>query len=57
MICDLMINRLKQNDVKNNGFVLCGFPRTKLQARKLQAEGIIPSHFGCFFNISRFGCF
>lgn len=42
LIIAMVKNRLEQNDVKEKGWLLDGFPRTKAQAQALQEAGIIP---------------
>mmetsp|Transcript_82837 Transcript_82837/g.96835 ORF Transcript_82837/g.96835 Transcript_82837/m.96835 type:complete len:261 (-) Transcript_82837:395-1177(-) len=42
LIITMVKNRLNQADVKEKGWLLDGFPRTKAQAQALQEAGIIP---------------
>ncbi len=42
----LLLQRLKDPDIQNNGYVLSGYPRTKEQARALQRAGIMPARIG-----------
>ncbi|KAL5484698.1 hypothetical protein EMCRGX_G021238 [Ephydatia muelleri] len=45
MWAELIQCRLKQSDCTAKGWVLEGFPWTRLQALELQAKGVIPHHF------------
>lgn len=45
MWADLIHGRLKQSDCITKGWVLEGFPWTRLQALELQAKGVMPHHF------------
>lgn len=42
LIIEMVKKRLKQEDVKQRGWLLDGFPRTKAQAQALQDAGIVP---------------
>jgi adenylate kinase len=42
LIIQMVRNRLQQEDVKEKGWLLDGFPRTKAQAQALQDAGVIP---------------
>lgn len=42
LIIQMVKNRLEKDDVKERGWLLDGFPRTKAQAQALQDAGIIP---------------
>jgi adenylate kinase len=42
LIISMVKKRLEQNDVKEKGWLLDGFPRTKAQAQALQDAGVIP---------------
>lgn len=44
VVCGMVEERLNQEDAKKQGWLLDGFPRTRLQALKLQEAGLIPSH-------------
>ena len=45
LMIDIVLERTSQDDCKQNGWLLDGFPRTGMQAAALEAAGIIPSHF------------
>ena len=45
LIVDLICDRLKQDDCKENGWLLDGFPRTKSQANSLSNAGMVPDCF------------
>jgi len=45
LIIDLVTQRLAQDDVKHQGWLLDGFPRTKAQADSLTSKGIRPDLF------------
>eukprot|EP00744_Colponema_vietnamica_P018213 GILI01025688.1.p1 GENE.GILI01025688.1~~GILI01025688.1.p1 ORF type:complete len:272 (-),score=54.05 GILI01025688.1:111-890(-) len=45
ILVDLLKARLAQKDVKQSGWCLDGFPRTRSQALSLQLAGVIPSIF------------
>ena len=42
LIIQMVKNRLAQDDVKQKGWLLDGFPRTKAQAQALQDSGVVP---------------
>lgn len=48
VISQLIMVRLKEQDVIERGYVLEGFPRTKRQAAILAKDGYFPIHF-CFY--------
>ena len=45
LIIDVVCARLKMDDCQKNGWLLDGFPRTKLQADALSKSGMIPDCF------------
>jgi len=46
-MCDIVVERLSQEDCKKKGWLLDGFPRTKAQAEALSAAGFFPDCFIC----------
>lgn len=50
MITTLVMQRLKDPEVVEKGYVLDGFPRTKAQANSLIQAGYIPDHVGMRFR-------
>ena len=45
LIIDVVCDRLQQEDCRQKGWLLDGFPRTKSQADALKAAGMIPDCF------------
>jgi adenylate kinase len=45
LMIDIVQARLAQDDVKEKGWLLDGFPRTAMQAAALEMAGIVPTHF------------
>eukprot|EP00041_Stephanoeca_diplocostata_P010121 m.160643 g.160643 ORF g.160643 m.160643 type:complete len:496 (-) comp18031_c0_seq1:113-1600(-) len=44
VLVPIVLDRLSEDDCKRNGYVLRGFPETRVQAVALQAAGILPTH-------------
>ena len=45
LIIEIVKERLSQDDVRQQGWLLDGFPRTRAQAMSLQVSGVIPNVF------------
>ncbi|KAG5457496.1 MAG: adenylate kinase-domain-containing protein [Olpidium bornovanus] len=45
IISGVLFERLKEDDVRQRGWVLDGFPRTREQALAMQRRGALPTHF------------
>lgn len=45
LIINVIVDRLKQKDCIENGWLLDGFPRTRSQADALNEAGMVPDHF------------
>ena len=45
LLIDIVLEKLKEPDCQNKGWLLDGFPRTKVQADSLKSAGIWPDYF------------
>jgi len=44
-VTELLVARLKEEDCRTKGYLLCGYPKTRPQALMLQMAGILPTQY------------
>ena len=56
VVVEMVVNRLRQPDAQENGWLLDGYPRSAEQAEAIETAGIRPDVF-ILINVRRLGCF